>query len=229
MTMIVTMTKWTLGWGAMFLLFRLVLFRKRSAHFSNRVVSTVHALATICFAYRTFGRGFEGMFDNIGGTNTEAQALCMKVSLSYFVYDIVYCALAGEIGSVCHHALTIGGLASGVFTGKSGAELVAALFLTEMSSPSLHLRAVLLELGIKDGVFASINNLLFAVVFLVNRLVISPLLVWKTLACAHNAYVVKAGSFGIVAVSLMWGWKIVRMVVKEVRKLVELGGKKKAF
>jgi len=38
---------------------------------------------------------------------------------------------------------------------------------------------------------------------------------------------VKAGGFGILAVSLMWGMKIVNMLLREVKKLAGLGGKKK--
>ena len=62
--------------------------------------------------------------------------------------------------------------------------------------------------------------------FLVCRLVIGPPLVYKTLACPTNDYIVKAGGFGILVVSIMWGWKIILMVVKEVKRLLGLGKKK---
>ena len=55
-----------------------------------------------------------------------------------------------------------------------------------------------------------------------SRLVIGPPLVWKTLACPYNDYIVKAGGFGILAMSAMWGMSI----VKEVKKLTG-GGKAK--
>jgi hypothetical protein len=48
-------------------------------------------------------------------------------------------------------ALVTGGLASGVLNGRSGAELVACLFLMEVSNPSLHLRSLLLEMKLKVG------------------------------------------------------------------------------
>jgi|TARA_B100001142_G_scaffold309062_1_gene341193 hypothetical protein len=222
-----SLTQWTLGWGLMFLLFRVGVFRKYSADFSNRVVSIIHAIVAVYYAYLTFTNGWAGMFDDIGGANTPAQALCMAISLSYFVYDLIYCAVVGELESVFHHMFTIGGLASGVFEGKSGSELVACLFLMEVSNPSLHLRTVLAEMGLKNSALASMNNLIFALVFLVCRLVIGPPLVYKTMVCPDNAYIVKAGGFGILAVSLMWGMKIVNMLLREVKKLAGLGGKKK--
>ena len=128
--------------------------------------------------------------------------------------------------SVVHHMFTMGGLASGVLNGRSGAELVACLFLMEVSNPSLHLRTVFIEMGLKTSMLASINSLVFALMFLVCRLVIGPPLVWKTLASPDNDYIVKAGGFGILAVSVFWGMSIIRIIVKEVKKLMG-GGKAK--
>ena len=144
------------------------------------MVSIIHAVAAIYYSFVTFETGWSSLFDNIGGANTEPQTLCMAVSLSYFIYDLVYCSIMGEIESVFHHMFTIGGLASGVLNGKSGAELVACLFLMEVSNPSLHLRTLLIEVGLKNSTLFSVNNLLFALAFLVCRLVISPPLVYKT-------------------------------------------------
>mmetsp|Transcript_25904 Transcript_25904/g.63761 ORF Transcript_25904/g.63761 Transcript_25904/m.63761 type:complete len:254 (+) Transcript_25904:82-843(+) len=219
----VPMTRWTCYWAVMFIVFRMVVFRKYTADFSNRVVSIVHAFVAIYYSYVTFS-SWGDMFDGIGGPNTEPQALCMAVSLSYFVYDLIYCAIVGEIESVFHHFFTIGGLASGVLNGKSGAELVACLFLMEVSNPSLHLRTLLLEMGLKSSTIFSLNNLIFALVFLVCRLLIGPPLVYKTIACPDNEYIVKLGGFGIMAVSIMWGWKIIMMFVKELKKLLGIGG-----
>ena len=221
------MTNWTAGWFVLFLVCRLVFFRKHTHDFSNRVVSIIHAVVAIYYSYICFENGFGGMFQNIGGANTEPQQLCMAVSLSYFVYDLVYCSIQGELESVFHHFFTIGGLASGVLNGKSGSELCACLFLMEVSNPSLHLRTLLLEMGLKNTTIFSINNLLFAFVFLVCRLVIGPPLVWKTITCPDNEFIVKLGGFGILAVSIMWGWRIVMMFVKEAKKLLGKGGESK--
>jgi hypothetical protein len=96
----------------------------------------------------------------------------------------------------------------------------------EVSNPSLHLRTVLIDMGLKTSSLASVNSLVFALMFLVCRLVIGPPLVWKTLACPDNDYIVKAGGFGILAMSVMWGMSIIRIIVKEVKKLTG-GGKAK--
>ena len=80
------------------------------------------------------------------------------------------------------------------------------------------------ELGMKESVLATVNDLVFAILFLVCRLVIGTPLVWRTVTCETNAYIVKAGGLGILIVSLMWGWRIVMMIVRTSKAL--LFGKK---
>ena len=96
----------------------------------------------------------------------------------------------------------------------------------EISNPSLHLRTVLRELGYKDSsVVAVLNNLIFALSFLVCRLIIAPPLVYYTVVCKTNDYVVKAGAIGILAVSLLWAVKIIRIFIATSKQLA--GGNKK--
>jgi hypothetical protein len=47
---------------------------------------------------------------------------------------------------------------------------------------------------------------------------------YAAVACPNNEYIVKAGGLGILVVSIMWGWKIIMMFVKEAKKLLGVGG-----
>ena len=213
----------TLAWTSLYVLFRFVLLRKRTADFNNRLVSLIHALVAMKYCVAclpTWG----ALLENVGGKNTSAHLDCITMSLGYFVYDLIYCVLNNEIENVIHHMFTVGGLASGVVTGRSGPELVGCLFLMEVSNPSLHLRSLLRELDMKDSVLASVNDLIFALLFLFCRLVVGPPLVYKTVVNKDNTYLVKAGALGILIVSLMWAWKIIMMIVRTSKKLA--GGSK---
>jgi len=215
----------TIAWTALYIVLRFVLLRRRSADFNNRVVSFVHALVAIHMCARclpTWG----ALLENVGGKNTQEHLDCLIVSLAYFVYDFIYCLLNNEIENVIHHMFTLGGLASGVVTGRSGPELVGCLFLMEVSNPSLHLRTMLRELNMKDSLLATVNDLVFALLFLFCRLIVGPPLVYKTVVNKSNTYLVKAGALGILIVSLMWGWKIIMMIVRTVGKLAGGGSKK---
>jgi hypothetical protein len=214
---------WTVGWSCLYAVFRFGALRTRTAGFSNRVVSLLHAIVAIFMCARclpTWG----ALLENVGGMNTTEHLECMTLSLSYFVYDFLYCLLDNDVENVIHHLFTIGGLASGVITGRSGPELVGCLFLMEVSNPSLHLRTLLREMNMKDSVLATLNDLTFALLFLFCRLIVGPPLVYKTVVNESNTYIVKIGALGILIVSLMWGWKIIMMIVRNVRKL--FGGAK---
>ena len=219
------MVRWFFGWTALFFVCRHVLFRSKTADFSNRFVSIVHALVAIYLSYQSID--FSRMFDRVGEKNTNAETFCMAMSLSYFVYDCLYCVFAFEFDAVVHHVFTIGGLASGVVQKKSGCELVGCLFLMEVSNPSLHLRSLLRELKMKDAPLATFNDLIFAFLFLACRLVLGPPLVYKTLMCKNSDLLVKVGAFGILAVSLLWGWKIVKMFLTKARQLMGVESKRK--
>ena len=219
--------KWFLMWSASFLFLRNVLFRSKTADFSNRFVSIVHALIAIYLSYESFESIDSSMFDKVGTKNTPAQTYCMAVSLSYFIYDCLYCIVTFEFDAVVHHIFTIGGLTSGVVNQKSGVELVGCLFLMEVSNPSLHLRALLREMRMKDSMFSTLNDLLFAGLFLVCRLVLGPPLVYKTLTCKNSDLLVKIGAFGILAVSVLWGWKIIKMFISKAKKLLGIETRKR--
>ena len=91
-------------------------------------MSIVHALIAIYLSYESFESIDSKMFDKVGTKNTSAQTYCMAVSLSYFIYDCLYCIVTFEFDAVVHHIFTIGGLTSGVVNQKSGVELVGCLF-----------------------------------------------------------------------------------------------------
>ena len=213
----------SVGWTLLYVFLRFGVLRRRTADFSNRTVSFIHAVVAIYMCARclpTWG----ALLENVGGANTTAHLECMTLSLGYFVYDFFYCLLNNEVENVVHHMFTVGGLASGVITGRSGPELVGCLFLMEVSNPSLHLRSMLRELNMKDSLLATLNDLLFALLFLLCRLIVGPPLVWRTVVHDSNTYIVKAGALGIFVVSVMWGWRIIMMIVRTVKKL--FGGAK---
>ena len=66
------------------------------------------------------------------GRRAAAQHAALSVSLAYFLYDTLWCALAERDGAatLAHHLLTVAGLAVG-WRGRSGTELTLCLLLME--------------------------------------------------------------------------------------------------
>ncbi|XP_030955680.1 TLC domain-containing protein 5-like isoform X1 [Quercus lobata] len=94
---------------------------------------------------------------------------------------------------------------------KCGSEMVVALWITEISSPFLHLRELLKELGYKDTDLSLVADILFAVIFTFARMGGGPYLTYVTLV-ANNPFLIKAMALGLQLVSAFWFYKIVLMV-----------------
>lgn len=115
--------------------------------FRNRIVSITHGLFILFLsAYNTFF-----VHSGCGEKNTRFEAIIMNFTNGYFAYDFVAMAYLGILDKsmTIHHLICIGGLSAGLWTGLSADVLVSALFLTEISNPSMHMRNMLRLLGFR--------------------------------------------------------------------------------
>lgn len=70
------------------------------------------------------------------------QAICLSITLGYFVYDTIGVLLIeNDWGNTVHHLASMLAISVGVFQRISGSELVWSLFLMELSNPLLHLQS----------------------------------------------------------------------------------------
>lgn len=208
------------AWLFMYLCARHIIFKSFSADTCNRMVSLVHAL--ICGSLPYFVVDLSDWKDKVGTPTTEDQLMVLKLSMGYFVYDM-FCCLAIELcttgvdaATLFHHVTTIAGLCVGVFQRTSGHELLMCLLLMEASTPFMHMRFVFREVGWSDRTFAQVNDVLFAVVFLVCRNVLGVFVVYWTLISETTPWVVKAGGVGIALVSWFWTHKLISMILRKI-------------
>lgn len=207
-------------WLLLYLFVRYVLFRKFTSDTCNRLVSLVHAL--VCGSLPYFVLDVSSWKDKVGTRTTDGQLAVLKLSMGYFVYDM-FCCLAIEwyttgvdIATLFHHVTTIAGLYVGIFQRMSGHELLMCLLLMEASTPFMHMRFVFRELGWSEKPFARVNDVLFAVIFLLCRNFLGLFVVYWTMISETTPWVVKAGGVGIALVSWFWTHKLVSMIVRKV-------------
>uniref|UniRef100_A0A0E0JGP2 TLC domain-containing protein n=1 Tax=Oryza punctata TaxID=4537 RepID=A0A0E0JGP2_ORYPU len=219
-------------WWTAFLLVRGVFFPKRSYDFCNRAVSTAHAVAAVSLACLSVADWSCPVCPLASAssprqyTNTHtsyvvfliavAGAVVMKalaVTVSYMVYDAACCYLNDDVrvDNTVHHLVSIVGIAAGLAYRRCGTEMVASLFVTEISSPLLHLREILKEFGVKDTDLNLLVDILFAVIFSVARMGFGPYLTYVTVT-ADNPILIKAMATGLQLVSAYWFLRILRMV-----------------
>ncbi|XP_019457449.1 PREDICTED: transmembrane protein 136-like [Lupinus angustifolius] len=207
-----------ISWTTAFLLARRI-FSKCSFDFCNRIVSTIHATLAVTLASLSV-EDWRCPICPMTSKSSHKQMQVMAVSLSYLIYDLV-CCLFGErinMDNTIHHLVSIIGLGAGLFYQKCITELVAALWVSEMSSPFLHLREHLKELGYRDSPLNLVVDFLFAAIFTIARMLAGPYVTYVTLS-ASNPLLIKAMALGLQLVSAFWFFKIVRMVKYKVTKI----------
>ncbi|EEF52626.1 TLC domain-containing protein 5 [Ricinus communis] len=200
-----------ISWGTIFLLIRKVV-PSRSFEFCNRLVSTIHAIVAVTLASISV-EDWRCPVRPLASECTPSQMIALAVTVSYLIYDLLCCLFdtRPNLDNTIHHLVSIVGLGAGLVYHKSGTELVAALWITEISSPFLHLRELLKELGYRNTNLNLAADISFAVVFSVGRMVVGPYLAYATLT-ANNPIIIQAMAVGLQMVSAFWFYKIVRMV-----------------
>ncbi|KAH7658833.1 Zinc finger RING/FYVE/PHD-type protein [Dioscorea alata] len=198
-------------WITCFLVIRKV-FQDRSFEFCNRLVSTIHACLAVCLASLSV-QDWTCPVCPLASHSSPFQMKTLAVSVSYLIYDLVCSALDKKVNvdNSVHHIVCIIGLGAGLAYERCGSEMVAALWITEMSSPFLHAREMLKELGYRDTDLNLAVDILFAGIFTFARMFGGPYLMYVTCS-ADNPLIIKAMAVGLQLVSAFWFYKIVRMV-----------------
>ncbi|XP_062099392.1 uncharacterized protein LOC133805275 [Humulus lupulus] len=206
-----------ISWTVAFLLIRKT-FPKRSFEFCNRLVSTIHATVAVTLASLSV-QDWKCPLCPVASTSSPTQMRALAISLSYLIYDLICCLFDQKISidNSVHHLVSIVGIGAGLSYARCGSEMVGALWLTEISSPFLHLREVLKELGYRNTDLNLVADISFAVIFTVARMVGGPYLAYVTLT-SRNPLIIQVMAVGLQLVSAFWFYKIARMITYKLRQ-----------
>ncbi|KAI5656102.1 hypothetical protein M9H77_24895 [Catharanthus roseus] len=218
-----------LSWTTLFFITRIV-FKNHSFEFCTRIVSTIHATLAVTFASLSV-QDWSCPVCPLASKSSLKQRQTLAVTISYLIYDLICCLFdknTVKLDSSIHHLVSIVGLAAGLAYQKCGSEMVAALWITEMSTPLLHLREILKEIGYKDTGINLAVDIGFAIVFTSARMICGPYLTYVTLS-ANNPVLIKAMALGLQLVSAFWLYKIVRMVQYKLSKWISSSSSSKTI
>ncbi|XP_039069913.1 uncharacterized protein LOC120216626 [Hibiscus syriacus] len=211
-----------ISWTSLFLFIRII-FPTRSFGFCNRIVSTIHAILAVISAWLSV-EDWSCPLCPADSTSYLKQKQTLAVTEAYLIYDTI-CSLFGNqfsFDNTFHHLVCIFGITAGFAFQKCVSEQVAALFITEISSPFLHARELLKEVGYRDTGLNFAADITFCVIFSVARMVGGPYLTFIVLS-ANNPVLLKAMALGLQLVSAFWFFKIVKMVKYKLMKRRKVG------
>ncbi|CAN7124702.1 unnamed protein product [Brassica rapa subsp. narinosa] len=200
-----------ISWGLIFILLRRI-FSNYSFDFSTRIVSALHATVVVVLATLTI-QDWSCPVCPTASTSTIQQMETMAFSLSYMIYDLI-CSHFDQVISIdnaVHHSICILGFVAGLCSRECGSEIVAALWIGEISTPFLNLRVILKEIGYRDTDLNLAADVCFAIIFSLARMVGGPYLVYVTIS-ADSPFLIKAVALGLQLVSAFWFYKILKMM-----------------
>jgi len=150
-------------------------------------------------------------FDSLA--NNDIQQSMLQWSLGYFLVDsVVVVFLSPDWEAAFHHLTIIIGQISAIQTGRCGYALAWFLFLAELSAPFLNcfLSGLTIEGTRSDFIVRS----LFAVIFIVSRLIICPLMTYKFVFDCQNAPLIpRLVCLGVMGISIVWGKRVISAII----------------
>lgn len=183
-------------------------------------LSTIHALSMLILtSYVIFvDCGWDSdpvsahcNFDSAG--NNELQQRMLMWSIGYFIVDsVVVLSLVPDYEAAFHHVTIVIGQIAAIMTGTCGYALSWFLFLAELSAPFLN--CFLSGLTIEGTSIDFAVRAIFAIVFIISRLVICPFMTYKfVFGCDEAPLTPRLVCLCVMGISIVWGKRVIAATV----------------
>ena len=90
--------------------------------------------------------------------------------------------------------------------------------MAELSNPFLICRTVLRILGKKDTMLYKVNDIIFAIVFILMRVILTPMFLVYMFEGHNVLYSIKLGICVILFVQLFWAYRIIYLILEMIRE-----------
>ncbi|GKE30596.1 transmembrane protein 136-like protein [Tanacetum coccineum] len=147
------------------------IFPNHSFDICKRIISTIHAVFAVILSSKSV-QNWRHPVSPLASNSSPLQMRALGVIIAYLIYDLVCCWYDKnlKIDNLVHHLVCIVGIGIGLAYERCGTEMVAILWITEISSPFPHLRKLLKDLGYRDTNLNLAADVSFAVTYTVARM-----------------------------------------------------------
>lgn len=206
----------TAGWFLLFFLLQ-KLNTRCSSEWNSRIFAMFHGFVACRLVEYYIDWPLD--FSQFGTTNLEWHNTLLIFSGSYFVFDTIYCLYTNSEGMVMiiHHIISLMCVNYALISNTSGYETSIALWVTELTNPLLQIRWFLRSMGWHTYKVAMLNELLFSVLFLVNRLFLASYFVFYLVFVYDTPIVVRIGCSILQVVNLVFSYQLVLMIRRRLK------------
>eukprot|EP00347_Sterkiella_histriomuscorum_P003722 403363195 len=166
----------------------------------NRIVSCLHGTVSMFLAaYNTYF-----LHSECGQKNTKFEEHIMIISCGYFFYDfmvMIYFNLMDRSMFV-HHFICMIGMAYCVISDFSAHVLIAALFVSEISNPAMHVRVVLKHLNKRYTKAYESCELMYIILYIFGRMILGLPILYGLWMCEHDSLFQKILGTGLIVQSM---------------------------
>jgi len=194
---------------------------EKGPEWSIRLVTMIHAAAATSLAYFSCFVLGPWPLAEPGLESNSLNLVIISISLGYFLLDYLWCLRQGSEKAIMHvhHWFSLIYLSWGSRTRLSGAEIVGVIFGSEITNPMLQLRWMLRRSGKYETTLGSINDILFAAVFIFVRCVVGAYFLYCVLSSPLPTMAVRVGGVVFYAISAIFGFQIARFARRRMLSL----------
>ena len=185
----------------------------------NRMVSFIHGLAI--FLLSAYDRFYVDL--PFGSSNTELQNFTLTMSLGYFMYDTLAMGYYGLLDSpmLFHHGIVCLGMYLPLCFNASASEILAGCYISEVSNPVMHFRLIIRTIGLRHTKAYETAEYTYILLYIYFRLFRGLFIVYYTVACPVNHFVVKMISVGVAIQSYFYVFRMVQILTNRFKEMQE--------
>ena len=174
---------------------------------ANRITSLLHGVVAASLAV-PFTLQLESFPTPIGSRNSALATMILQMAFGYFAMDLGMGTLGSvsDLAVMLHHVACMVGIGYSLVANHSGAELVTAIALGELTIPPFCVRWMLRRSGLVSRLFRIYvaNEIIFFLSFLINRLCLGIPFTLYIVASPDGHILIKICAIIISIISLLW-------------------------
>jgi hypothetical protein len=193
--------------------------KKEVLDIQNRMVSFVHGLTLIVLSF------IDITFENrpYGSANSDLQKFTLTISLGYFMYDtlaMTYYKLL-DTPMMFHHGIVCLGVYLSLCFDASGSEILAGMFISEVSNPVMHMRLILRSFGLRHTKLYEFCEFSYIFLYVYYRLFKGIFIVYNTVSISVGHPVVKSIAVGVAIQSYFYVYRMGSIVKNRLNEMKE--------